>query len=176
MESLPKDGGNMLADKKVFEFVGKHGLQSDISQKSTPLDIHVLIVDEEIINHIVIETNRFAGQIISSKPKLKHSRINWRNEPNHEEIKKFLGLMMWMGLVPFGRLEDYCSQNGVYNMTIPRGIMSRNRFQVLLTMLHFDNNETSDTSNRLRKIQHLVDMLQQRFNALFYPGGRFRYR
>ena len=58
-------------------------------------------------------------------------------------------------------------------MTIPRAIMSRNRFQILLTMLHFDNNETSDTSNRLRKIQHLVDMLQQKFKALFYPGKDF---
>lgn len=159
--------------QKVFEFIGKHGLQSDISQQSTPLDIFLLLVDEEIINHIVVETNRYAGQIISSQPKLKHSRINRWNETNHEEMKKFLGLMMWMGLVPLGRLEDYWSQNGVYNMTIPRAIMSRNRFQILLTMLHFDNNETSDTSNRLRKIQHLVDMLQQKFKALFYPGEDF---
>ena len=158
---------------KNFEFIGKHGLQSEISQQSTPLDIFLLFVDDQVINHIVVETNRFAEQNIASKPKLRHVRMNKWNKTDPEEIKKFLGLTMWMGLVPLGHLEYYWSQNGVYKMTVPHAMISRNRFQALLAMIHFNNNETSDRSNRLGKINQLIDMLDKKFKAIFYPGKDF---
>ena len=158
---------------KNFEFIGKHGLQSEISQQSTHLDIFLLFVDDEVINHIVVETNRFAEQNIASKPKLKHARMNKWNKTDPEEIKKFLGLMMWIGLVRLGHLEYYWSQNGVYKLTFPSAVMSRNRFQALLAMVHFNNNETSDRSNRLGKINQLIDMLDKKFKAIFYTGKDF---
>ncbi|KAJ8963691.1 hypothetical protein NQ314_005443 [Rhamnusium bicolor] len=48
--------------------------------------------------------------------------------------------------------------------------MSRNRYQLLLRMLHFNNNETAQRGDRLAKIQPLVDILQRKFQELMYPG------
>ena len=36
-------------------------------------------------------------------------------------------------------------------------------------MLHFSDNETSESSDRLAKIQPLIDMLQKNFQSLFHP-------
>lgn len=158
---------------KVFEFTGKKGLQIEISVQSSPNDIFSHIVDEGLIKFIVDETNRFAEQTIAAKRRSKHCRMNQWIPTDSVEIKKFFGLIMWMGLVPLGRIEDYWETKGVYNMALPRTIMSRNRFQALLSMLHFENNVTSSQSNRLRKIEKLIDHLQTNFKALFYPGEDF---
>ena len=47
--------------------------------------------------------------------------------------------------------------------------MSCNRFQLVLSVLHFSNNETAESDNRLAKIQPLIDMLQINFQNLFRP-------
>ena len=47
--------------------------------------------------------------------------------------------------------------------------MSRNRFQLLLSVLHFSNNETAESGNRPAKIQPLIDMSQINFQNLFCP-------
>ena len=36
-------------------------------------------------------------------------------------------------------------------------------------MLHFSDNETSESGDRLAKIQPLIDMLQKNFQSLFCP-------
>lgn len=75
-----------------------------------------------------------------------------------------------MGLVRLGSLDSYWSTQRIYNMKIPQSIMSRNRFQLLLKMLHFANNETIQQGDRLGKIQPLIDMLQRKFKSLYYPN------
>lgn len=45
--------------------------------------------------------------------------------------------------------------------------MSRNRYQLLLAMIHFSNNEDIVFGNRTGKIQPLLDMLQKKFQALY---------
>ena len=47
--------------------------------------------------------------------------------------------------------------------------MSRNRFQLLLSVLHFSNNETAESGNHFAKIQPLIDMLQINFQNLCCP-------
>lgn len=119
---------------KIFEFVGKHGLQVEISDQASPNEIYSRIVDDGLIKFIADETNRFAEQTITAKRSSKHGRMNQWIPTDPEEIKKFFGLMIWMGLVPLGRMEDYWETKGIYKMALPRSVMSRNRFQALLSM------------------------------------------
>lgn len=48
--------------------------------------------------------------------------------------------------------------------------MSQNRYQLLLAMIHFNNIAAIEKANRLEKIQPLVNLLQLKFQDLFYPG------
>ncbi|XP_050299757.1 piggyBac transposable element-derived protein 4-like [Anthonomus grandis grandis] len=155
---------------KQFVFSGPQGLKIDLDENSTPLDIFSLIVDDEIISHIVTETNKYAQQKIRSSQKTKGSRINQWTATNNDEIKKFLGLTMWMGLVRLSTLSDYGSTRSIYNLAVPRALMSRNRYQLLLSMVHFNDNKTIVPGKRLGKIKPLVDILKRKFQNLFCPG------
>lgn len=163
------DWSEYVGRHKNFEFTGLSGPQQELSPEITPLETFLLLVDDEVINLIVTETNRFAVQTIASKRVKKYSRIKKWTPTNPEEIKKFLGLTMWMGLVRLGALPDYWATKGIYRQDIPKNTMSRNRYQLLLTLMHFNDNETMQNGDRLGKIQPLIDILQNKFQSLFQP-------
>lgn len=48
--------------------------------------------------------------------------------------------------------------------------MSRNRFKLLLNMLHFSDNEQCPGGERLQKIQPLLGMLIKKFQAIYTSG------
>ena len=48
--------------------------------------------------------------------------------------------------------------------------MSHNSFQLLLSCLHFSNNEESLPSNRLAKIATVLDLMNENFQSLYKPG------
>ncbi|KAJ8963690.1 hypothetical protein NQ314_005442 [Rhamnusium bicolor] len=83
---------------KTFPFSGPHGVQRDLPVEISPLESFFLILDNEVINHIVTETNRFAEQTIASKEIRKYARISKWAPTDADELKKFLGLTLWMGL------------------------------------------------------------------------------
>lgn len=155
---------------KEFPFTGQYGLQRELAADISPLEVFFLILDDEVIDLLVTETNRFAEQTIASKVPRKYARITKWTPTDAAEMKKFLGLTLWMGLVRLNSLQDYWARQGIYKLDIPRSTMPRNRYQLLLSMLHFCNNETIPAGDRLGKIQPLVDMLQRKFQALFCPG------
>jgi len=156
--------------QKVFRYTGQSGLQWNVSTSSTPLDLFFLIINDAVIDHIVCETNRYAHQKISSSPPKKYRRLNKWIDTDADEIKRFLGLVLWMGLVRISSLDSYWASGGIYKQVIPRLVMSRNRFQLLLSMIHFNNNEEMQQGDRLAKIQPLVDLLESNFQSLFYPA------
>lgn len=150
---------------KTFPFEGQSGIQVDISRDATPDEVFFQIIDNELIDSIVLETNRFAQQLNSAVANNRNLRDkkdmrirNW-TDTNRDEMKKFLGITMWMGLVRVNELTNYWAQNEIYNFTLPRSVMARNRYQLLLSVLHFNNN-TTIAGNRLGKIQPLIDALQ----------------
>ena len=66
-------------------------------------------------------------------------------------------------------IEKYCPKKSLFGQDVPRAIMSCNRFQLLLSVLHFSNKKTAESGNGLAKIQPLIDMLQINFQNLFRP-------
>ena len=96
-------------------------------------------------------------------------RIDRWVHTNKEEIKRFFGLIIWMGLVKLPSINLYWSTDPVYYHPFPHKIMSRNRFELLLKMLHFTNNETADITKRLWKIQPILDELNENFKKYYNP-------
>lgn len=71
------------------------GINSDLFDTlmhGTPLDFYTLIVNDEIINKIVIETNKFAAQQKASKSLSPFARINKWFDTDETEIKQLFGL------------------------------------------------------------------------------------
>ena len=180
-EELPSDDGgdstminrgnwtDFVGRQQPFAFGGQGGLLKPVSPDCSPLDVFSLLVDENIIRHIVAETNRYATQTLANRSLPQFARMNKWVETDQKEMKKFFGLILWIGLVRLNSIEKYWSKNTLFRQDVPRATMPRNRFQLLLSVLHFSNNETAESDNRLAKIQLLIDMLQINFQNLFCP-------
>ncbi|XP_046677521.1 piggyBac transposable element-derived protein 4-like [Homalodisca vitripennis] len=99
------------------------------------------------------------------------SRLHKWTPTTPEEMRKFVALVGYMGLVKYLSLQDYWSKSPLYDNTLVRNAMSRNRFEILLRMWHFaDYYEKGN--NRLHKIENLMNMCIERFKEAYTPGNK----
>ncbi|XP_014484795.1 PREDICTED: piggyBac transposable element-derived protein 4-like [Dinoponera quadriceps] len=131
-------------------------------------EVFSLFLDENLISLLVTETNRYAEQKLQQET-TEHARLNRWKPTTSAEIKKFIGLMIWMGLVQTPLVRCW-STDPIYNFPFPRSKMSRNRFKLLLANLHFANNETIEEGSRLGKVLPLLNLLIDNYQKVFSPG------
>lgn len=85
-----------------------------------------------------------------------------------EEMHNWLRLVLWMGLVQLSEVGFYWSSCTLFSTNFGN-VMSRNRFQILSTMIHYANNETSDPTNRLYKLGTIVEDIMVNSNYCMSP-------
>ena len=113
-----------------ISFLGSAGVKCD-TEGFRPVNYMELFFNEDLISHLVIQTNLYATQYIDSHPNLpQFSRVRQWVPVDAEEIKKFLGLVLLMGIVKLPSIELYWSTKVFYRVPIFGVIMNRNRFQV----------------------------------------------
>lgn len=143
-----------------------------------PLEIFHAIWDRGVMEKIVIETNEYAWQAIMRQCENynnlpPHSRLCQWVDVTVEEIYKFFSILMYMGLCYRGRIDEYWS-TGVLGMPEFRRIMSRNRFLLILSVLHFVNDYESNGTLRVNrcktaKIDPIVKHCNQKFQEIYSP-------
>ncbi len=86
---------------------------------------------------MVRETNRYAEQHIQRQKLTKRSKtLQWKPSTS-EEMLKFLGIIIEMGLVQMPEIEYYWSKSKLFGYEVIQNTMSRDRFELLLKFLHF---------------------------------------
>ncbi|KAE9534992.1 hypothetical protein AGLY_008284 [Aphis glycines] len=129
------------------------GINPDIincMEDCAPIDFYTLFFDENVLDFLVSETNRYAHQIINSRRLSKCCRLKKWTPIDRTEMRNFLGLIVWMGLVSMPNLRDYWSTDFLYKTRVPE-VMNRNRFELILGMFHCGNNEIIEYG-RLNKV------------------------
>ena len=81
---------------RSFPFTGKPAI--NFTGEPTPIGCYKAIVDQEVVDVKVSETNRLSEQ--------KLRRHKWKARMG-DEIMKFLGLVCYMGLVKYPKISDY---------------------------------------------------------------------
>ena len=141
---------------RSFSFTGnKHlaiqPIPSEADGMVSPFDVYKLFVTEDVLSHIVEETNRYANQILQSQTVTRKSLLSKWSPTNRDEISKFFGMMISMGIVNMPSMECYWSKKKMYNYFV-RNNISRDRFFLLMRMLHFSGNDTFEQNRRIHKI------------------------
>ena len=80
-----------------------------VSTSRDPLEMFSHYFDEEVLSHIVRETNRFAAQCFAAA----NSDVTW--ETDLEEVRAYLGFMVVMGVNRLPELRDYWSMDPKMN-------------------------------------------------------------
>ncbi|XP_053457867.1 zinc finger protein with KRAB and SCAN domains 8 isoform X2 [Nycticebus coucang] len=164
----PVSGSNM----KIFDFVENNpGVPNEIAvnlHEKTPYDFFKFFITDDVIDYMVKETNIYASQTLQKGNIKPHSRLKKWYDVTSQEMERFLGVLLWMGLSKKPRLPHYWSKNILYDNSVKK-LISRNRFEMLLRMWHFSNNEECPPGDRLFKIQPLLDRLLERFQIAIVP-------
>ena len=131
----------------------------------TPLQYISVFITTTLLGINVEQTNIYSFQAI-------HKSIN----TNRAEITSWIGMNIKMGILQLPSYKLYWSQN----LLCPRiaGVMPRNCYQELLRYLHFLNNDSINTQDKLAKIRPLISMVREEFvktepeeyNSVFIPS------
>lgn len=129
-----------------FPFTGNPGIKVSISDAEDPLEYFRLFFDENMINCIVQETNRYANNHIETARLTPSSRsLKW-NDITNEEMNKFIGFLLLQGLVQKPVERWFWSKRPIITTPFFGKIMSQQQYSLIMKYLHFQNNETFDAS------------------------------
>jgi hypothetical protein len=121
---------------------------------------------------MVRETNLYAQQYLQRHEISRRSIFHQWKATTNEEMLKFFGIILEMGLVQMPKLKYHWSSSQMYGSEIIRNVMSRERSELLLGFWHFSNNDNKNwNQDRLFKLKPLLDLLKARFSSVYIPGS-----
>lgn len=154
-----------------------------------PFALYKLFFTDYILEMIVEETNKYATQCIKNSS--SSSRIHqkaWQSVTK-DEVNTFIGILLIMGVVQLPEIRLYWSNNDMYANARIKKAMKRDRFLSILKFLHFADNTTVRTEDRLYKIRNIIETIVDSFKSSIRPGknividesmvpwrGRLRFR
>jgi len=154
--------------------VNTTGINPDIIETmsdASPIEFFYLFFYKEIIDMLVVETNRYANAKKNTAGLSRHARIRKLVDTNEQKIELFFGIAMWMGMMKLS-IAHYWKNSKLYSCNIPK-FMSRNRFEIILSMLHISDNDKAPTNDRFTIILILlyydIDLLVENFNSAVIP-------
>ena len=160
--------------RKQFVFAddgGIFGFSGIAPDELKPIDVYSKMVTDDIYDLIVRQTNFNAQQVISSQRISRKSRLNLWKDTDKTEVKKFLAIVLYMGVIKYPSIETYWSEDPFYKNNFVPQLMSRNRFQLLLRFIHFaDNQSPENDKDRLYKVRNLLTLLEKNFTECRKPG------
>lgn len=134
----------------------------------SPLHFYNQFVNDQVLELIVRETNKYAEKKIQQKPQL---RKTWTNT-DVDEVKKYIGFLFWMGLCKYPKVNQYWSKHPLYKNEVSK-LISRQRFELLTMMLHFADDDERRPNDKLYKVSKMFDILICTFKDAVVPGKDF---
>ena len=172
-ESKEEDDDDQWNDNnnpvEVSPFTAATGPTWGVAEDGTAIDFFYLMFPEDLIEHIVSETNRFAQECIAAKPDPK-----WR-ETTLEEMKAFLGVHVLFGIKQLPANHLYWSSDPLIGVPSVQKVMSRNRFDKLSQYFHLNNNarqvpREDPRHDKLFKVRPVLDCVVENCKEKLRPG------
>lgn len=153
--------------KRINDFDGTVVLPSDFDADTSPIKYFELFFDEELIELIVDETNKYART--KSRPVKKYSRMQHWSDCTREDIKALLGVVINMGLNPRPDITDYYSQDWTQKMSFFSDVFPRDKFLLLFWNLHFAMSDAKVKDSRIRPV---IDKINMKSKVHYLPSSR----
>ncbi|CAF4214533.1 unnamed protein product [Rotaria sp. Silwood2] len=129
--------------------------------RKTPLDVFEYFMDITLLLKIATESNKYKDQKGYQIPDI-----------SEEEIQKFIVVLVYMSIIRLPRRRMYWSKST--KQTIISSVFTRNRFEEILLILHFNDNQnepskTDISYDRLFKIRPLINHFNRKFQSAVVP-------
>ena len=159
-------------------FTGNEGIEVPLPPNPTAEDFFKLYITEDIIDHIVTQTNLYAQQYIDREQNnlRPYSLVKQWKPTDRQEMIAFLAILILMGIIHKPRINMYWSTDTLLSTPIFSQLMGRDRFLLLLRFLHFADNRNHNPNDpdrdRLYKVREVTDMIRRRCSSVYYPGKK----
>ena len=167
-------GGNFRP--KQIRFTGEEKVLERLPTNPIVEDFFKLYITEEMIDHLVVQTNLYARQFLDKeKDNLKpHSRVHEWKPTDRAEMLTFLAILILMGIVHKPRLPMSWSTDSILVTPIFNLVMRRDRFLLVVRFICFaDNtkyNPADPDRDKLYKIREVINMIKYRCGKVYSPG------
>ncbi|KAK3910294.1 PiggyBac transposable element-derived protein 3 [Frankliniella fusca] len=123
-------------------------------EEKDPLDYFSYYFDEAILSLILEQTNLYFTQ----------ENINNNAAITIHELKIFLGIILYMGVVSLPAIEDYWNSNTYVKQVAD--VMSYRRFQKIRSHTHFVDNSDEPGTDPFRKVRPILNHMRAKINTL----------
>ncbi|CAK1594429.1 unnamed protein product [Parnassius mnemosyne] len=148
---------------------------------ASPYDAFTAIWDRDIMEHIAMETNRYAQQLATvmlvDGSLCPSSRITKWKDTDVSELHVYFAIILATGIVVKSRLEEYWNSTlDIFSTPGFTAAMTYDRFMLLSKCLHFQDNDGCDpelmtrAQAKLFKVQPILDHLNNKFQQLYVLG------
>ena len=140
---------------------------------SGPLEVFTSLFTPALVDHIVLETNKYAALCLTSTHQGEGPPPTW--ETDAAEIRAYLGFAILMGFNKVPDLYDYWSTNPTFHYFPVASRIPRKRFLEIQRFLHFTDNETiiprgEPGYDRLAKVRPVIEAVQKTFLESYRPN------
>ncbi len=166
------DEDNIGPPEPVFRPAREPGPQLVTTASYTALQLFQLFFSSSVLQTIVQHTNAYGSKNQQGRDK------PWHNIAV-EDLKSYLALVVYMGLVKVSAVTDYWRRSQIYSVPLPAKIMSCRKFLNITNALHLsdpqddeENEKKKGTSayDRLGKIKPLYNNIRDACKTFFHPN------
>lgn len=140
-----------------------------ISQRLSPtitaLDAFSLYFDNEVLDHILEQTNLYAEQT---------QRKGWV-PLTRDELEAYIGMLILMSVNRMHQLQMYWSSDSFFYVNEIAKVMTYKRFQMICNCLHLNDNDKmpgygDKDFDRAYKVRPLINMMNKKFQTEYNPS------
>ena len=123
-----------------------------------------------MIDYIVTQPNLYVAQYLQKEQgNLRpYSLLHEWKPTERAEMLTLLAVLILMGIIHKPRLTMYWSKDTILATPIFNQVMRRDRFLLLLTFLHFADNDPD--RDKLYKLRSIINMIKDRCCRVYLPG------
>lgn len=157
--------------KHYGRFTQNVGPTTTLPSTATALEFFKLLFSMNIVNKIVLETNKYAKQQFEASGK----DFALYKPVTTEEIMVFLGIVIAMGIHRLPSVRDYWSNDWVLGVPALTHCMTLCRFELILRYLHLNDNANQKPRgepgyDKLFKVRPFIDAIRANFLNGYLPG------
>lgn len=145
-------------------------MKIDQGSIETEQDVYEQFLTDSTFEHVAAETNRYATSYINSHDLPVHSPARKWVPTNTGEVKIFWALCLLMGVLGKPVISLYWSTRDIIATPFFGKVMTRDRFQLLLRFLHFNDNSETNKADKLYKIRPIYDSITRSFSKVYTPS------
>ena len=135
-----------------------------------------MYITDELIDHLVNQTNMYAAQYIEKEGNNlgPNSNVHDWVPTNRPEMTTLLGVLLLMRVVHKPRMTMYWSADNLLATPIFNQVMRRDRFLLLIKLLHFADNRNYNPDDpgcdKLYKVREIINMIRNTCSEVYSPG------